>query len=278
MLTRILTGICMMLVAIPVILYSNTFLFVAVIALLSAIGVFEMVRCLGVHKNYWLALPSYAIALLAPAITRFSNAFSENGLLLFSVFYIYALYALACAMFSKGRILFADAAKVIISSAYIVCGFSCLVATRDLEHGMFLFIMIVVVAFATDIFAYFSGMLFGRHKLIPAVSPKKTVEGAIGGTLISAFAFVGCAILYANMYDAGRPHFLSLLVCGIALSIVSQIGDLIASFIKRERNVKDYGNLFPGHGGVLDRFDSVIAVAPILYLLLSDASFLTIFK
>ncbi|MBQ5389291.1 MAG: phosphatidate cytidylyltransferase [Clostridia bacterium] len=221
MLTRILTGICMLLVAIPVMLYSDTVLFVAVIALLCMIGVFEMLRCLGVHKNYWLALPSYAIALVAPAVTRFLSAFSENGLLLFSVFYVYVLYALACAMFSGGKILFADAAKVIVSSAYIVCGFSCLVATRDLPHGMFLFIMIVVVAFATDIFAYFSGMLFGRHKLIPAVSPKKTVEGAIGGTLISAAAFVGCAILYANMYEAGRPHMLSLFVCGIALSLVS---------------------------------------------------------
>lgn len=278
MLTRILTGLCLVLIAIPCVMFSHTFAFVAVISLLSAIGVFEMLRCLGVHKNYLLAVPSYLIALLAPGVTRFSNAFSDNGLLLFAVFYIYALYVLACAMFSRGKILFADAAKAVVSTAYIVCGFSCLVATRDLDHGIFLLIMVFVVAFATDIFAYFSGMLFGRHKLIPAVSPKKTVEGAIGGTLISAAAFVGCAVLYANMYEAGRPHVLSLFVCGIALSLVSQIGDLIASFIKRERDVKDYGHLFPGHGGVLDRFDSVIAVAPILYLLLSDTTILTIFK
>lgn len=268
----------MLLVAIPVIWFSDTFIFVAVIALLSAIGVFEMLRCLGVHKNYWLSLPSYVMASFAPTITRFSNTFSDNGLLLFAFFYVYTLYVLASSMFSGGKILFKDAAKVIISTAYIVCGFSCLVATRDLEHGMFLFIMVVVVAFATDIFAYFSGMLFGKHKLIPSVSPKKTVEGAIGGTLISAAAFVGCAILYAQMYEAGRPHMLSLFICGVALSIVSQIGDLIASFIKRESGVKDYGNLFPGHGGVLDRFDSVIAVAPILYLLLSNSTVLTIFQ
>ena len=278
MTTRILTGLCLVLAAIPVVLFSHTFFFVAVISLLGAIGVFEMLRCLGVEKNYMLSIPSYLIALLAPGVTRFSNAFSENGLLLFAVFYIYALYVLACAMFSRGKILFADAAKAVVSTAYIVCGFSCLVATRDLDHGVFLLIMVFVVAFATDIFAYFAGMLFGKHKHLPEVSPTKTVEGAIGGTLISAGAFVGSAVLYANLYEAGRPHVLSLFVCGIALSFVSQIGDLIASFIKRERDVKDYGHLFPGHGGVLDRFDSVIAVAPILYLLLSDTTILTLFK
>lgn len=272
MLTRILTGLCLVLVAIPVVWFSHTFVFVGVISLLGVIGVFEMLRCLGLHKNVMLAVPSYLLAALAPGVTRFSGAFSESGLLLFAVFYIYMLYLLACAMFSKGRILFADAAKAVVSTVYILCGFSCLVGTRDLDHGMFLLIMIFVVAFATDIFAYFSGMLFGKHKLIPAVSPKKTVEGALGGTLISAAAFVGCAVLYANLYEAGRPHILSLFLCGAALSVVSQIGDLIASFIKRERDVKDYGHLFPGHGGVLDRFDSVIAVAPIMFLLFSNST------
>ena len=275
MVTRILTGLCLVLVAIPVVWFSHTFVFVAVISLLGVIGVFEMLRCLGLEKNYMLAVPSYLLAALAPGVTRYSGAFSEDGLLLFAVFSIYTFYILACAMFSRGKIHFADAAKAVVSTVYILCGFSCLVGARDLDHGMFLLIMIFVVAFATDIFAYFSGMLFGKHKLIPAVSPKKTVEGAIGGTLISAAAFVGCAVLYAHIYAAGRPHVLSLMLCGAALSVVSQIGDLIASFIKRERDVKDYGHLFPGHGGVLDRFDSVIAVAPIMFLLFSNS---TIFK
>lgn len=278
MLTRILTGMCLVLVAIPIILLSDTVVFVIAVGLLSAIGVFEMLRCLGIHKNYWLSLPSYAVALVIPAITRFSDGFADSGLMLFAFFYVYMLYALACAMFSGGKILFKDAAKVIVSTAYIVCGFSCLIATRDLPHGMFLLIMAIVVAFATDIFAYFSGMLFGKHKLIPAVSPKKTVEGAIGGTLIAAVAFVGCGFLYSHIYDGVQPNALSLFICGAALSVVSQIGDLIASFIKRESGIKDYGKLFPGHGGVLDRFDSVIAVAPILYLLLANPMVLTIFQ
>ncbi len=277
MLTRIITGICLALVAVPVVIFSETFVLEAVVSILSGIAVFEMMRCLGLHKNYCLSLPSYLLALVIPASVRVIDELESASLVLFAVVYIYALYALACAMFSQGKIRFKDAAKAFLSTMYIICGFSCLVATRALENGTFLLIMVVVVAFATDIFAYFSGMLFGKHKLIEAVSPKKTVEGAVGGTLISAAAFVGSGFLYASLYESGTPNVLQLFVCGVALSVVSQIGDLIASYIKRERSVKDYGRLFPGHGGVLDRFDSVIAVAPLLYILLANPQFLTIF-
>ncbi|MBQ4556639.1 MAG: phosphatidate cytidylyltransferase [Clostridia bacterium] len=277
MLTRIITGICLALVAVPVIIFSHTVALEIAVALLSGVAVFEMMRCLGLHKNYYLSIPSYIIAIAVPATVRSLIGIQSAVLALFAVVYIYALYVLACAMFSQGKIRFKDAAKAFLSTMYIICGFSCLVATRALDHGVFLLIMVMVVAFATDIFAYFSGMLFGKHKLIPAVSPKKTVEGAIGGTLISAAAFVGAGFLYSHLYESAAPDVIALFVCGIALSVVSQIGDLIASYIKRERDIKDYGNLFPGHGGVLDRFDSIIAVAPILYLMLANPGFLSIF-
>lgn len=279
MLVRILTGICLLLAALPILYWSDTFLLVLAVSLLSFGAVFEMLRCLGAHKNFALSFPSYAIALAVPAMTRLISGVDFDGLILFALVYVYGLYVLAHAMFSKGKIPFSLASRVFLSTAYIVCGFSCLIATRDLkEHGLFFLIMIVVVAFATDIFAYFSGMLFGRRKLIPEVSPKKTVEGAIGGTLISAAAFVGCGVLYARWFDAARPHILSLFLCGAAISAVAQIGDLIASFIKRECEIKDYGKIFPGHGGIMDRFDSVIAVAPVMYLLLANPSMLSIFK
>lgn len=277
MITRIITGFFLVLVAVPVIIFSDTFALEVAAAALSGIGVFEMMRCLGLHKNYCLSVPSYLMAVIIPMVVRRLGAYENAWLAMLATVYVYALFVLACAMFSQGKIRFKDAAKAFMSTMYIICGFACLVSTGGLEHGTFLVTMVLVVAFATDIFAYFSGMLFGRHKLIPAVSPKKTVEGAIGGTLISAAAFVGCAYLYSYIYDGVTPHALSLFVCGVALSVVSQIGDLIASYIKRERDVKDYGKLFPGHGGVLDRFDSVIAVAPIMYFMLANPNLLTIF-
>ncbi len=276
MLTRILTGAVLFLIAIPVVIFSNTFVLEAAVALLSLTAVFEMMRCLGLNKNYYLSVPSYIMALVTPMIMRSLDKFKAPWLVIFASVYIYALYVLACAMFSQGKIRFKDGAKAFFSTVYIICGFSCLVATRSFNHGAFLLVLVVAVAFATDIFAYFSGMLFGKHKLIPLVSPKKTVEGAIGGTLVSAAAFVGAGFLYSALYDTGKPNIVQFFLCGCALSVVSQIGDLIASYIKRERDIKDYGNLFPGHGGVLDRFDSVIAVAPILYIML-DANILTVF-
>ncbi|MBQ8214245.1 MAG: CDP-archaeol synthase [Clostridia bacterium] len=130
-------------------------------------------------------------------------------------------------------------------------------------------------AWVTDTFAYFCGMLFGRggkHKLIPDVSPKKTVEGSIGGTVFCILAMVIFGIIINSIADL-RANYIVLIGAGLLASIVSQIGDLCMSVIKRTYGIKDYGKLFPGHGGVLDRFDSVLAVAIVLAALCSFFNF-----
>ena len=132
---------------------------------------------------------------------------------------------------------------------------STIIATGGLAHGKFLVVMVLVVAFATDIFAYFSGMLFGNKKLCPNISPKKTVAGAVGGT---AFGTAAGVLVF---WLADKNPLLGLIA--LPLSVVSQFGDLAASVIKRRFGVKDYGKIFPGHGGVLDRFDSIIPVSVI---------------
>ena len=118
----------------------------------------------------------------------------------------------------------------------------------------------------TDIFAYFCGLAFGKHKLIPDVSPKKTVEGSIGGIIFCAIGYIVYGIIVSRVFDVEMNIF-ALGIFGLIISVVAQIGDLSASLIKREFGVKDYGSLFPGHGGVLDRFDSVIAVSCVLMIL-----------
>ena len=112
----------------------------------------------------------------------------------------------------------------------------------------------------TDIFAYFSGMLFGKHKLIPEVSPKKTVEGSIGGTLFCILSFIVFGLVVDGFFSM-NANFVFLAVSALAVSILAQVGDLIMSVIKRQYGVKDYGKIFPGHGGVLDRFDSILATS-----------------
>lgn len=119
--------------------------------------------------------------------------------------------------------------------------------------------IVFIIAFATDTFAYFSGRFFGKHKLCPRVSPKKTIEGAVGGLMGTVLA---CGVFaYFLMPDA----LYSLMVLGAVGSVVAQMGDLTASMVKRWTGIKDFGNLMPGHGGVLDRFDSIIFTAPLVY-------------
>jgi phosphatidate cytidylyltransferase len=149
------------------------------------------------------------------------------------------------------------------AAIYIIVGFFHVVMIRQLENGSILVWLALITAWSTDTFAYFSGHIFGKHKLIPSVSPKKTVEGAIGG-------IVGCGILtalYGRMFlvDLDLRGIILLTIIGCITSVFSIFGDLAASMIKRNCDTKDYGNLIPGHGGILDRFDSILFTAPIVY-------------
>ena len=144
------------------------------------------------------------------------------------------------------------------------------------ENGKYIFLLVFIGAWVTDIFAYFCGMLLGRggkHKLIPEVSPKKTVEGSIGGIVFCVIAMVVYGIIIRQTQSDMKVNLWFLALSGIAVSVVAQIGDLSLSVIKRHYGIKDYGWIFPGHGGILDRFDSVIAVSAVLTVLSSFTPF-----
>ena len=129
----------------------------------------------------------------------------------------------------------------------------------------------------TDTFAYFCGRLFGKHKLIPDVSPKKTIEGSIGGTLFCVGAMILYGVIVHRIAEGTMEvNFLMLGVSGLLIAVVSQIGDLLMSSIKRVYGIKDYGRLFPGHGGVLDRFDSVLAVSVMLAVISMSTNLFTV--
>lgn len=128
----------------------------------------------------------------------------------------------------------------------------------------------LVTAWSTDIAALFTGMMFGKHKLAPVISPKKTVEGAIGGFIISVLVSLG--LIYCYQYFGGFRHavveinYIHAFIACVCCSVISVFGDLSFSIIKRHCNIKDFGKIMPGHGGVLDRFDSIIFVSPFLCL------------
>lgn len=138
---------------------------------------------------------------------------------------------------------------------------------RLMEHGRYLVLIPVICAFVTDAGAYFVGVLFGKHKAFPKVSPKKTIEGCVGGIVIGTLSMVLYGVYLINFSAVGDVNFIILIIYGLAGSIICELGDLAFSLIKREFNVKDYGQLLPGHGGALDRFDSMVFTAPIIYLL-----------
>ena len=272
---RIITAIVLLVIAIPICVFSETIVFPAVMAFLALVGVYEMLGCMGTRKNLLISVPLYVLALISPFlvwheynsfITNFKPDYSAILLPL-----IYALYILAVWVFSYQKNQEIDMNRLITSaivSLYIIGATSSIVMVREVSGGEYYWYFIFIGAWATDIFAYFTGMLFGKHKLIPAVSPKKTVEGAIGGTVFCIIFFVG----YGMIINSLTQYEISLVVlvfAGLLSAFVSMIGDLSMSVIKRTYGIKDYGKLFPGHGGVLDRFDSILAVAVVMALFLA---------
>ncbi len=149
---------------------------------------------------------------------------------------------------------------VFFGIVYVPVMLSFIYLTRMLHGGFYLVWLIFLSSWGCDTFAYCVGMLIGRHKLAPTLSPKKSIEGAIGG--IAGAALLG--VLYAALTDGSIPIY--ALICAVGAA-ASQVGDLAASAIKRQHKIKDYGHLIPGHGGILDRFDSVIVTAPMIYIL-----------
>ena len=267
---RIITAIVLAIIAIPVCIFSGTVVFPLLWAVLGVVGVYELLGCMGTRKNLAIAIPLYILAAVSPfsvwkegnaIVTSVKPDYSDILLPL-----LFALYILAVWVFSYQKEQSVDMNKIITSavvSLYIIGACSSVVMVREALGGEYYWYFIFIGAWATDIFAYFSGMLFGKHKLIPAVSPKKTVEGAIGGTLFCIIFFVGFGALL-NHFTQYDISLVVMAFAGLLSALVAQIGDLAMSVIKRTYGIKDYGTIFPGHGGVLDRFDSILAVAVVL--------------
>ena len=262
---RVLTSLGLALFGIPVLLFSSYIVYPIAVALFALIGIFEMMNTLGIRKDAALALPAYLAALAFPILAFFMNERVSELVVIFfvSVFGI-MLYFFGYAVVRKGNLPFASISSHLVTLTYIIGSFTALSLVRYIPNGVYYFGMVFIASWVCDIFAYFSGRAFGKHKLIPEVSPKKTVEGAIGGVICTTLAFLLYGFIVSKIGGGLSPNYVILAVLGFTLSIVSMFGDLIASLIKREHGIKDYGKLFPGHGGVLDRFDSILAVAPIL--------------
>lgn len=193
------------------------------------------------------------------------NHFTIIALLIFSIGFICILGAY---IFSFPKFNINQVAKAIFGIIYVGLMLSFIYCTRSLPNGIYLVWMAFIPAWVCDTCAYFSGMAFGKHKLTPVLSPKKSIEGSIGGMLGATIAGGLFGWLYVTMNHVELYNIFVFAGISFIGSIVSQCGDLAASAIKRNNEVKDYGKLIPGHGGILDRFDSVIFTSPMVYFLM----------
>ena len=268
---RFITTLVILLFAIPILVFSQYIIFPIALAALSAVAMYEILGVLNKRSELLLAIPAYIISALAPFLTYFVNdSWRMNYVLALCIaLFAYMVWTFCVSVFRMGELKFGDSAALFALLTYVSVAFTAIALVRKMGDGIegVLYIaLIFIAAWATDVFAYLTGYFFGKHKLIPKVSPKKTVEGAIGGIVFAMLAFIllGFVVDLATEYNV---NYLTLALSGVLLSVISQIGDLTASLIKREHGVKDYGVIFPGHGGVMDRFDSVIAVATPLMII-----------
>ena len=237
---------------------------------MCAMGAHELLHAVGV-KNKALRWTGVLAAALVP-VEIYVTAWTERTFLpLLALAFVFVLFGLAIGNYGKPTAIpFGHLTMTLFAGSVFPSMLGCLLRLRLVyELGPALVFVPLCISFGSDTFALFAGMLFGKHKLAPHVSPKKTVEGGIGGIVGGVF---GMALMWAIIhwtigYDLCT--WWEAVILGVVGSVISQMGDLSFSVIKREFGVKDYGKLLPGHGGILDRFDSVTFVSPCVWLLLT---------
>lgn len=254
--TRLISGIVLVLLALLTITSGGIVLFATILGV-SLIGMQELYKAMGIRKEKFelLEIAGYLgvcvyYATILCKVPQYSTLSIVGGLVLLMVVYVftYPRYHAEQVMASFFGIIYVG---VLLSFVY---------QTRMLEEGRFLVWLIFLCSWGCDTCAYCVGVLFGKHKMAPVLSPKKSIEGALGGV-------VGAAVLGAiYAFLVKGPALEYSIICSVG-ALISMVGDLAASAIKRNKEIKDYGKLIPGHGGILDRFDSVIFTAPVIYLL-----------
>lgn len=243
-----------------IIILGNPYLKYTVM-LASLIGMFEFYRVVS-KEGKPLALLGYSAVVIQ--YVAFESVMAHY----FVFVTLFMIVALTIMVFYYPKYSIIDIALTLLPVFYVSLLFSFLVLIRDIENGIFWIWLIAISAWGSDTFAYFTGITMGKHKLAPQLSPKKTIEGSLGG-VIGAGVLGYVYTMIFTQFAAGevRSLWLSITVIVMVAAVVSQIGDLAASAIKRFFDQKDYGHILPGHGGILDRCDSFIFVAPIIYIM-----------
>lgn len=263
-----------------------------IIGVFCVIMIMEYLAAKKLHKNMKIFLPCAAYAFLQPILIEFFdfkqlsilNQLTDSKQFNLSMFapYVFVLIMFMIMIFFHNDISYSDAVFAVFGTIVIVFGMSSILLVPDIydDYYILFFIISLGIPWIADGGAYFAGVFLGKHKLCPEISPKKTVEGFAGGIAAGVISSLFIAVIF-NMdiiSTRAKLNIPLMLLLGAIVSIVSVIGDLSFSLIKRSCDIKDFGSFFPGHGGVLDRFDSVIFTAPIVYFMVRFLPLFTIQK
>lgn len=257
---RLFSGIVLLAVTIFVVAYGGSVLLL-VLGVISLVGVFELYRTSQL-ENSGLARIAYAASIVFYGCLYAVKTADAGMLLMVFMLCLMAWYVVTYPKYQIEQVTF-----VFFGVVYAAAALSCIYRVRMLSDGAYLVWLIFIGAWGSDTCAYCAGKLLGKHKLPSELSPNKSIEGCLGGVIGAALiGFLYGSIFQDNFSVLAYPSLL-LAFMGAASSVISQVGDLAASAIKRNHNIKDYGHLIPGHGGILDRFDSIIFTAPLVYVL-----------
>jgi len=259
--TRVTSGIMLVVLAIVIVGYGGQLLFASTLAI-SLIGLFELYRVLKMEKEP-IGWVGYIASVLYYVLMWKGQ--SKNDMVIF----IGALMVLmGIFVFTFPRYRTEQISVGFFGIFYVVVMLSYLYRVRSLPDGKFLVWLIFLSSWGSDTCAYAVGMLIGKHKITPVLSPKKTLEGCIGGVIgAGILGLIYGSFIGGYMQQVENPQIACAFACAVS-GAISQVGDFAASAIKRDHGIKDYGDLIPGHGGILDRFDSMLFTAPAIYFAL----------
>lgn len=238
----------------------------AFLLVVSLVGLFEFYRATGLIKEgavNFIAVTGFGVTVIYYLVLM---VLVEDLFMLLFLTVVFIIVMLGTYVFTFPKYSSKDVVYTFYGVFYVSVMLSFIHMTRELPDGIFVVWLIFFSSWFCDVFAYLTGMAFGKHKLCPNLSPKKSVEGAIGGIIVPAICGGVYGYLVRDHFDGDNVIIVFAILCAVGAA-VSQIGDLSASAIKRNFEIKDYGKLIPGHGGVLDRFDSVIFTAPMIYFI-----------
>ena len=258
--TRLLSGIVLVITALVLIITGGNLLLVSTL-LISYIGMFELYRIFQMEKGL-LGIIGYVAATLYYCNLKFEVLKDSMVLVLGFLILLMFAYVFTYPKYRTEQVLAA-----FFGVFYVAVMLSFIYQIRMIEAGKYIVWLVFLCSWGCDTCAYCVGVLFGKHKMSPKLSPKKSVEGAIGGVVGAALLTIIYTMIFKNAMGLTNEHIFILAAISAVGALISMVGDLTASAIKRNYEIKDYGTLIPGHGGILDRFDSVIVTAPIIYFL-----------